>query len=80
MGESEIVSKRYEQKIEQLSLEIERLNTVLKKKLGEITEYQSKLGDLEYELKKIDLVKRENEELRRFVNENSELKRKLAEY
>lgn len=61
LGETEFISKKYEQKIQQLSLEIERLNTVLKKKLTEITDYQGKLNDLEYELKKVELVKKENE-------------------
>lgn len=41
-----------------MSLEIERLNNVLKKKLTEITDYQAKLNDLEYELKKVELVKK----------------------
>lgn len=48
LGQTESAIKKYDQKIEQLSVEIERLNDVLRKKVNEITEHKAKIGDMEY--------------------------------
>ena len=50
--------------MEKLSEEIERLNSVLRKKVQELDEANRRLSDYEYEVRKSESVKREVEDFR----------------
>lgn len=77
MDESRTIIRNYESNLEKLSLEIERLNKVLRMKMGELEEAERRSSEFEYELRRSEAVKREVEEFR---SKFSEFNRKMAEY
>lgn len=64
LGESREVIRNYESNLERLSMEIQRLNNVLRLKVAEIDELKRRFGEMEYEYRKSEAGKKENDELR----------------
>lgn len=64
LDESRSLVKTYEYNLEKLSSEIERLNSVLRKKVQELEEANRKKGEYEYEMKKNEVIRREVDDYR----------------
>lgn len=60
-----------------LSQEIDRLNGVLRQKVGQVEALERKVREYEYELNKTEILRRENEAMRR---EFEDKVRQLAEF
>lgn len=60
-----------------LSQEIDRLNGVLRQKVGQVETLERKVREYEYELNKTEILRRENEVMRR---EFEDKVRQLAEF
>ncbi len=77
LDESRSLVKTYEVNLEKLSSQIERLNSVLRKKVQELDQANRKKSQYEYELKKSETILKELDEYR---FKYGEFNKKFADY
>ena len=75
--ENKNVIKTYEFKLEKLSGQIQRLNSVLKKKVVELDDNERRVSELEFQAKRTENLRKELEDYRGKIGQFG---RKVAEY
>jgi chromosome segregation ATPase len=83
LEQTKSLTQSYEASLEKLSIEVDRLNNVLRKKLNELDEARRKNNEYEIKLKTLEAIERENSDYKiRYAEVNkkiSDYERKIAE-